>query len=236
MTAIALSRPGRTGRTGGHRWVLVGLVAVTLIPLVSGVLRVIQLAGGPELMPAEPRFATSAAPIVTHVVASLVFAVVGALQFVPRLRRPGVAWHRRAGRVVAVAGLISAGSALWLTLFVTPKPGTGHLLFGLRLAFASAMIGCLVLAIAAVRGRDFVRHRAWMMRGYAIGVAAGTQALTEGLSRALFGSGMLLDDLAKGMGWVINLTVAELIIRKPRRARRPAAATMADPTSTGSDR
>lgn len=63
-----------------------------------------------------------------------------------------------------------------------------------------------------------------MIRAYAIGMAAGTQAFTEGISKAMFGSGVLLDDAAKGMGWIINLAVAEWVIRRAPR-RRPAQAT-----------
>jgi hypothetical protein len=120
-----------------------------------------------------------------------------------------------------------AGSALWLTLFYEAQPGTGDLLYVLRLVFGSAMAACLVLGITAVRRRDIRAHRAWMMRAYAIGLAAGTQAFTEGIGGAVFGTGELRMDLARGAGWVINLAVAELAIRRsaPRRSRRTAAAT-----------
>ncbi len=56
-----------------------------------------------------------------------------------------------------------------------------------------------------------------MVRAYAIGLAAGTQAFTEGIGGALWGSGVVRDDLAKGAGWVINLAIAEWVISPPRR-------------------
>jgi hypothetical protein len=59
-----------------------------------------------------------------------------------------------------------------------------------------------------------------MIRAYAIGLAAGTQALTEGIGGAVFGTGELAGDLAKGAGWVINLAVAEWAIRHSTSARR----------------
>jgi uncharacterized membrane protein len=169
-------------------------------------------------MPADDRFDRLPVAIVVHVVGAVVYALVGTLQFVPRFRRRHWAWHRRAGRVLAVAGLMVAGSALWLTLFYEPKPGTGDLLYGLRLTFASAMAASLVLGFAAIRRRDVAAHRAWMVRAYAIGLAAGTQAFTEGLGGALFGTGEARGDLAKGAAWLINLTVAELVVRRGRRA------------------
>ena len=174
------------------------------------------------MIPADDRCAGFPVALVVHIVGAAVFALVGAFQFVPRFRRPHPGWHRRAGRVLAVAGLLVAGSALWLTLFYDPQPGTGALLFVLRLVVASAMIGCLVLGVAAVRRRDFTAHRAWMIRAYAIAVAAGTQVFTEGFGGALFGTGEVRGDLLKAAGWVINLAVAEWAIRRPARRRTSA--------------
>jgi len=200
------------------------LVALSAIPLAAGSLRLVQLAGGPELIPADDRFSGFPAALVVHIVGAAVFALVGAFQFVPRIRRHHRAWHRRAGRVVAGAGLAVAGSALWLTLIYEPQPGTGDLLYVLRLAFGSTMAGCLVLGFAAIRRRDIAAHGAWMIRAYAIGLAAGTQVFTEGIGGAILDTGEVRMDLARGAGWVVNLVVAEWAIRRPTSARRRRAA------------
>lgn len=193
------------------------LVALSAIPLAAGSLRLVGLAGGPELIPADDRFTGFPAALVVHIVGALVFALVGAFQFLPRLRRHHGSWHRRAGRVVTGAGLAIAASALWMTLVYEAKPGTGTLLFVLRLLFAPAMAACLLLGISAIRRRDVAAHRAWMVRAYAIGLAAGTQAFTAGIGGAVLGTGGLRTDLALGAGWVINLAVAEWAIRRPAR-------------------
>lgn len=193
----------------------VALVALGAIPLTAGALRLLQLAGGPAVIPADHRFAGLAIPLVVHILAAATFALAGILQFVPRFRRRHRVWHRRAGRVLVVAGLLVASSALWLTLFYEPQPGTGDLLYVLRLSFGSAMIACLLLGVAAVRRGDIATHRAWMVRAYALGLAAGTQVFTEGFGGAIFGTGVLAADLAKGAAWVINLAVAECALRRP---------------------
>jgi uncharacterized membrane protein len=199
-------------RTG---WpVPVALVGLAAIPLVAGALRLVQLAGGLVVMPADNRFTGFPAALVIHIVGAAVFALVGAFQFVPRFRRQHRTWHRRAGCVVAGAGLAVAGSALWLTIFYETQPGTGVLLHVLRLAFGSAMAASLLVGVAAIRRRDIAAHRAWMTRAYAIGLAAGTQAFTGGIAGAIFGAGEFRMDLAKGAGWVINLAVAEWAIRR----------------------
>ena len=206
--------------TRGRSWpVPVALVALSAIPLTAGTLRLIQPAGGPAVIPADHRFASFPAPVVVHILAAATYALAGILQLAPRFRRRHPVWHRRAGRVVAVAGLLVAISALWMTLFYEAQPGTGVLLYVLRLVFGSAMAACLVLGVAAVRRGDIATHRAWMVRGYAIGLAAGTQVFTEGFGGAIFGTGVLAADLAKGAGWVINLAVAEWALRRPARRR-----------------
>jgi uncharacterized membrane protein len=215
----------QTGRRSSQRsWpVPAALMALTAIPLTAGALRLIQIAGGPQLMPADERFAACPLPLVLHITGAAIYAVVGAFQFVPRLRRRHLTWHRRAGRVVTVAGLMVAVSALWMTLLYAQEPGTGNLLYILRLVFGSAMAACLVLGFTSIRRRDIAAHRAWMIRAYALGVAAGTQAFTGGIGAALFGTGEVRHDLAQGAGWVINLAIAEWVIRRaaqPRAWRR----------------
>jgi uncharacterized membrane protein len=213
MTAPAQVMPDPTG--GRRTWpVTAVLLVLAAIPVTSGVLRLVQLAGGPPIMPADQRFTVSPAAVVLHVLASAVFALAGAFQFLPRLRSRGRSWHRRAGRVVAAAGLLVAGSALWLTLGYTPKPGTGDLLHLARLVVASATAASLLLGVAAIRRRDLTAHRAWMLRAYALGLGAATQVFTEGFGGALFGTGVLASDLEKIAGWVLNLLLAEYVIRR----------------------
>jgi uncharacterized membrane protein len=219
----ALSSHGDRPRS---RPVPAALIVLSAIPLAAGALRLVQLAGGPAVMPADHRFTGLPVALVIHIVGAAVFALVGALQFVPRLRRGS--WHRRAGRVLALAGLMVAASAVWLTLFYEAQPGTGDLLYVFRLVFATAMVACLVLGFAAIRRHDVPAHRAWMMRAYAIGLGAGTQVFTEGIGDAVLGTGTLSGDLAKGAAWVINLAVAERVIRHSGihggQARRRASA------------
>ncbi len=202
-------------------------MALTAIPLIAGSLRLLEVAGGPQMLPTNPRIDASPAPLVLHVVSAAVFALMGAFQFPARLRRHHRAWHRRTGRVLVVAGLAVAGSGLWMTLFYPYAPG-GAVLWTVRLVVASAMATCIVLGFTSIRRRDVAAHRAWMIRAYALAVAAGTQAFTQGIGEGLFGTSDLSTALSVTSGWVINLAVAEWIIRRPgvgsaRRARAALA-------------
>jgi len=208
--------------SGAGRFVPVGLVALALIPVVAGSARLVEVLGGPALLPTDLRFAASPAPLVVHIVSAIGFALLGAFQFSAGIRRSRPGWHRRAGRLLVALGLAVTFSALWLTLLFPRKEGTGELLVGFRLLAGSGMGISIILGFAAIRSRDIARHRAWMTRAYALGLGAGTQAFTVGFGVAVLGSGVVRHDLLMGAAWVINLAVAEWFIRRPaaRRASR----------------
>ncbi|HEX6026565.1 MAG TPA: DUF2306 domain-containing protein [Solirubrobacter sp.] len=201
-----------------------GLLALALIPVAAGSVRLLEMSGGPELIPADPRFAASPIPVVVHIVAAITYAVFGAFQFSARIRRRRPARHRRAGRVLAPLGLAVVASALWMTLFYPQQEGTGDLLYLFRLLAASGMGAAVILGVSAIRQRDIAAHRAWMTRAYALALGAGTQAFTQGFGEAAFGTGGVRTDLYMGAGWAINLAVAEWIIRRPATRARLAPA------------
>jgi uncharacterized membrane protein len=210
------------GTTAGTSWgVPAALMILSLIPVIAGSLRVLEIAGGPHLLPTNPRIEAVPAPVVVHIIAAAVYAVLGSLQFSTRLRRGRPTWHRRSGRLLVGAGMLVALSGLWMTLFYPGAPG-GDLLWAVRLLVGTAMAACIVLGVTAIRRRDITAHRAWMIRAYALAVAAGTQAFTQGIGEALLGTSELSTAVSVSSGWVINATVAEWVIRRPatRRARR----------------
>lgn len=215
----------------GSTWrVPIALVALGTVPVIAGSLRLVELSGGAEIMPSDARYTASPLPVVLHVLSATVFALLGAFQFSSGLRRRRPGWHRGAGRVLVVAGLVLALSALWLNQFYPRPNATREVLYPLRLAFGAAMVLTIVLGLAAIRRRDIERHRAWMMRSYAIGLVAGTQVFTLGIGGLVFGKADLSTALMMGAAWVINLAVAEWIIRRStaRRTRRaPTAARLA---------
>jgi uncharacterized membrane protein len=204
--------------------VQIALVALVLIPLLAGSFRLVELWGGPAVLPPNPRVNASPVPVVVHIISALLYAVLGAFQFSSALRRRRPGWHRVVGRILVVLGLLVAFSALWMTQFYARPEYTGDLLYLFRLAFGSSMAAFIILGFTAIRRRDIARHRAWMARAYALAVAAGTQVFTQGFGEAILGTREVTRDLLLGSAWVVNLVVAEYIIRRqPRRPARPAA-------------
>lgn len=207
-------RPARRARSRG--WLLAtGLILLNLIPVAFGALRITEVAMGTELTDANPRvYFDSPIPIVAHIVGATVFTMLGALQFVPGLRRRR--WHRIAGRILVPAGLVAAIAGIWMAVAYPRIP----LDVGVRAFFGSLMIVFILLGFRAILRRDIAAHRAWMIRGYAVAAAAGTQlltalawaALTGGEPTTPVGTAVLM-----ASAWVINLAIAELAIRRGRR-------------------
>ncbi len=215
-------RPRKRAITRTDWLVPAGLILLTSIPALGGVLGLVGFATGTALTPDDTQFHDLPLPIVLHIVSALPFCLLGAFQFAPGLRRSFPGFHRLVGRLVVLCGLAAGLSGLWMTRFVLfSLPSQSTLLYGFRMLFGSAMVLSLALGLVAILRRNVARHRAWMIRGYAIGQGAGTQALTALLWMIIFGTlGEPTRDWLMGASWVINLAVAEWLIRRQRSKGR----------------
>jgi uncharacterized membrane protein len=210
-----------------------GLIALALIPMVAGTFRLLELASPAEITPANARFVAAPVPVVTHIVSSAIFCVLGAFQFSPGWRKRHPRSHRFAGWLLVPLGFAAALSALWMTQFYpngrltgeAPADYDGPLLYWIRLFFGVVMVASLALASWAIKRRDFRQHGAWMRRAYAIGLGAGTQVFTH-LPWFLMPDlrGELSRALMIAAGWVVNLAVVEWLIARSAGPRSPATA------------
>lgn len=197
------------------------LAALCIIPLGGTLYRLAEIITtgvwrfnfNPELVDRLPLF--------LHGIGMALFLVLGALQFSPKLRvkRPNL--HRTLGRTAGVGALLGGVTGIWMTLahleISTPLLIAGRLLFG------SAMIGFTVLAIRCAMNRDFITHREWIIRAYAIAMAAGTLPFVFFPVFLIFGDpSPILDDVIQIAGWMINFAIAEVIIKRTRHKPTPA--------------
>ena len=210
----------------GERLFLTLLLLYSLVPVLGGLLRLADLTFGMPALPPNGRAVASPTPIVLHILGSVVFCVIGALQFLPGIRRANINLHRRLGRVVALAGLLSAMTGLWMTLvFEFPVGLQGDLLYWVRIGVSLAMAGFIVWAIISVRGGALADHRAHMIRAYAIAQGASTQAVLGIGWMLLFGTELSgpLRDVVMVSAWGINLLAAELLIIPTQKPSAPNA-------------
>ena len=141
MSTTRTSAPRRSDiRRRVPTWrVPLALVALSLIPVVAGSVRLADLSTGSTHMPQDAHHPDTPVALVVHIVSATAFSLLGAFQFSAGLRRRHARWHRAAGRVLVPTGLVVALSALWLTLVYPTEAGTGPV---------------LLLVAPAVRARD----------------------------------------------------------------------------------
>ncbi|MET7338931.1 DUF2306 domain-containing protein [Nonomuraea sp. NPDC005650] len=170
--------------------------------------------------------------LVAHIFTALVALVLGPLQFIPAIRTRGRV-HRTIGRCYLLAGVLpSALAAVPVALL------SGRLITQIGLVIP-AVLWLITgrLAFRAARRRDFVRHRNWMMRNYALTFLAVTSRVlvpllllaqvpfSDTVSAGSIGAGaQSMIPIGQALGWIVNLVVVEILIRR-RGARRAHAAT-----------
>jgi uncharacterized membrane protein len=200
-------------------WKLPGaLLALSVVPVAAGTVRLVGLVRGGPISPENMRFFAAPVPISLHILSAILFCILGAAQFSAQLRRLFPRSHRLAGRIASPCGIVAGLSGVWMTATYPLYPHLqGALLYGFRIAFGLAMVVAISLALSAIRRRDIASHRDWMIRAYAIGQGAGTQVLiTVPFILVLGGVSGLIRDLLMCAGWLINVAVAEWIVRRRR--------------------
>jgi uncharacterized membrane protein len=217
----------KTSAPKKNEWfVPAALILLALAPVASAVFRVLEQSNSATIItPANQRFFANPLPIVAHSLSGIVFLILGALQFVPRLRRPKPGWHKMLGRILIPSGFAVALSAMWMAHFYPQPEYDGVLVYGTRMLFGGWMLFTMVLGAAAIYRRDFTNHGDWMTRAYAIGAAAGTQVFTAAplfLFLAEYRND-LTRAISLGAGWIINFAIAEWVIRRRLQVKQKRA-------------
>jgi Predicted membrane protein (DUF2306) len=195
------------------------LLALSAIPCAAGIGRMAALSSSSSFNGDSERFLASPAPVVLHILGACLFCLLGAFQFSAGLRQRHPQWHKVSGWGVATSGAVAAITGVWMAI-VYPIPAAlqGNLLWGVRVLAGTSMLASIVLAVVAAVQRDLVRHRAWMIRGYALGQGAGTQVVVLLPWMLLMGTPSALQrDVLMSLAWLVNLLIAEMLIQgRPR--------------------
>lgn len=185
----------------------------TLLTIILALVQVVQIPLG--ALP-EDSMRLSAVPVrhFMHVVGGATFGILGPIQFSRVLMRRYGLLHRVMGRVFVAAGAmisLSSLSLLWhFPVTSSVAISSGRLLFGIALGLA------LAIAMQAIHKRDFIRHRNWMIRAYAIGMGATAVTMVFFPIYLIMGEppmGVVVDIVFLG-SWTACVVFAEGLVRR----------------------
>jgi hypothetical protein len=199
---------------------LVGITVAILILIVLGFAAVRLSVDLPSLAAGavpddayDARFVRHPWLTYLHIGPGVLYMLGATLQLAYWFRRRHYPVHRRLGRVLLAAGLLTGAMAVVIGLLF-PIGGPAEL--SATVLFGVWFLVCLVLAFGAIRADDIVRHRRWMIRAFAIGVGVGTIRIWI----ALFVITGLLDlPAAFGPAFWISFTMHALAAELWLRAR-----------------
>ena len=171
-------------------------------------------AGLALLMPAvrppfiQSLFANTPVAVAAHLAGGIVAIVLGALQVNSRLRKRYLSGHRWIGRVYVIA--VAVGGTAGLILAFNSYGGlVTHFGFGMMAVCWLASTG---IAYRHIRNGDKKAHRAWMLRSYALTLAAVTLRIYLPLSQI---AGIEFSEAYPAIAWlcwVPNLLFVEWFI------------------------
>lgn len=160
------------------RFLWIAVIVLAFIGLAVALRRtIVLLKPGALSSPRNPaaeldaHFVSERRLLLTHILPAVLFMLLGPLQFMRGLRSRYPQIHRWSGRIFLAASAVVGITGLRLAY--------GKTIGGIDEKTAIALFGTFFLislsrALWHALRREFARHREWMIRGYAIGLAVVT--------------------------------------------------------------
>lgn len=188
------------------------LLFLTCLPIIMGLVRFVQVPL--HSLPEESLyFYETPWSMALHGLCGALFGLLGPLQFWTAFRQRFSTLHKLSGRVFVASGVVMGLSGLRLVAaFHGPSFDLSD---AARVVFGPALLVTLWFAIAAIRKGNMPRHRAWMIRSYAIGMGTAPISfifLPIFLITGVPPMGLTVDLIFVGM-WIASVAVAEAVIR-----------------------
>lgn len=152
----------------------------------------------------------------THITFGGIALLTGWSQFSNKLREKYLSTHRLVGKIYVISVALSSISGLFIAFFATG--GIGNVLgFGI---LAMLWFISVFKAYTSILKRDIYQHENWMIRNYALTLAAVTLRIwLPLLSAFVFHDFIPAYRIVSWLCWVPNLIIAEILISK--RSAKP---------------
>lgn len=162
-------------------------------------------------------------PVLTamHVILGGTYLALAPFQFSSRIRKRWPHYHRMAGRLLVAITAILGPTAFFMAVVIPFSGLAEQIIVG---SFAVFYTAAIVRGFLYIRAGRMAKHREWMMRGFAIGLGIATMRLMFVPLLIIFGEAeaRFFSILTFTLGFAINLSVAEIWIRRTRTSAKPA--------------
>ena len=152
----------------------------------------------------------------THIIPGGIALLIGWSQFVKKYRNKNIQRHRTIGKIYIITALLSGMGGLYISFFAT-----GGLIVKLGFGvLASLWLITTLSAYSAIRKKKIKQHQNWMIRSYALCLAAVTLRLWQPLLIfVLHVDGRLQYEIVAWLSWVPNIIFAEFLIHRISRKK-----------------
>lgn len=162
--------------------------------------------------------------LLVHIVGGLTALVLGPFQFIPAIRKNYPKTHRTMGKIYLCAIVLAAFASFDLSI----KKAIIHdklIIYGSGLAMlAIAWLTTSGMAYWAVRSKNFVQHREWMVRSFVVTCAFTTFRLVDKLLTQQFHVDAFVSaQLMAWVCWSVPLIVTEVFLQAGKIRKGNAA-------------
>lgn len=147
--------------------------------------------------------------LVTHIAAAVPAILTGPFLFTPEWRKNRPDLHRLFGKIYVYGCLVSA------TLVIPLAVNNGGMMIEPKIGFtvmAVLWFGITWLAFMAARNKDYIAHRRWIMRSYAMTFAFIHVNLTYKLIGVYHLDIVQVKIMQSMVSWMANLLVVEIYL------------------------
>lgn len=147
-----------------------------------------------------------------HIIASVIAIIIGPFTLSRKFRESNIKRHRFMGKLYLLGVWLGGSSGFYLAFYAT-----GGMIASLGFALLAVLwIYTACMAYLTIRKKKIEAHRKWMIRNYALTLAAVSLRLYIPLSLVLFGNENFITSYIAiaWLCWVPNLIFAELLLRR----------------------
>jgi len=146
-----------------------------------------------------------------HVIFGPIALMAGPVQFLPKFRQRRMKLHRLVGKIYVIACLLSGIAGLSAAQF-TPGGSLTQLGFSL---LAISWLFTTGKAYLSIRNKDVAAHEKWMLRSFALTLAAVTLRLYLPILQGGFGLSFIESyQVVAWLCWVPNLILVEIFMSR----------------------